>query len=100
MSLIKILQRSNYSEPSASLIGISTGENDDSAGGRSARGKAHPRQAISDNKVYKGLKKKKSTMHIRTAILYKKSFAVLLEESVGGSVGVLNVLTHTKFVSL
>ena len=76
------LQRSNYAEPSVSLVGINMDDNDEGGGGRSARGKAQARQTISDKKTYKGLKKKKANMNIRTAILYKKSFAALLEESV------------------
>ena len=62
-------------------MGVQVDDNDD-GGGRSARGKAQARQTISDKKTYKGLKKKKATMNVRTAILYKKSFAALLEESV------------------
>lgn len=40
------------------------------------------RQAISDKREIEGRKNKKSSMNVRTAVLYRKSFAVLLDESV------------------
>lgn len=70
-------QRSNYSEPSLGLAGA---EDEGEAGGsRATKGRA--RQALSDKRAAELGKKKKSTMNVRTAVLYKKSFAVLLEES-------------------
>lgn len=71
------LERSNYSEPSLGLAGA---EDEGEAGGsRATKGRA--RQALSDKRAAELGKKKKSTMNVRTAVLYKKSFAVLLEES-------------------
>ncbi|OSD06383.1 hypothetical protein PYCCODRAFT_1474549 [Trametes coccinea BRFM310] len=75
------LERSNYSEPAGTGGG---GEEDDEDGvapsGRTTKGRA--RQAtISDKRQWDGKKPKKSTMNVRTAILYKKNLAVLIEES-------------------
>ncbi|KAK7690613.1 hypothetical protein QCA50_005712 [Cerrena zonata] len=73
------LERSNYSEPSG-LLGLIGDEDEDTpVTGRTAKGRA--RQTISDKRAPEGGKKKKSTMNIRTAVLYKKSFAQLLDES-------------------
>ena len=77
-----ILQRSNYSEPST-LLGQAD-EDEEVGGGRATKGRA--RQPISDKRAAEEGRKKKSTMNIRTAVLYKKNFALLVEESV--SVGV------------
>ena len=74
------LQRSNYSEPSGLLGLIGDDDEDAPGGGRGAKGRA--RQAISDKRAPEGGKKKKSTMNIRTAVLYKKTFTQLLDESV------------------
>ncbi|KAI0749499.1 hypothetical protein C8Q80DRAFT_1162332 [Daedaleopsis nitida] len=80
------LERSNYSEPAG--VGAATGaggdlDDDDEGvapGGRSTKGRA--RQAtISDKRHWDGKKPKKSTMNVRTAILYKKNLSVLLDES-------------------
>lgn len=69
-------QRSNYAEPSASFLG-----EEDEEGGKSAKGRA--RQTISDKRhLNDGGKKKKSSMAIRTALLYRKNLATLIEESV------------------
>jgi zinc finger HIT domain-containing protein 1 len=55
---------------------------DDDEGGKTAKGRA--RQIISDKRTVDpvGGKKKKTTMNIRTAILYKKNLATIVEESV------------------
>lgn len=45
--------------------------------------KGRARQAISDKRLPEGAKKKKSSMNVRTAVLYKKTFTNLLDESVG-----------------
>lgn len=71
------VQRSNYSEPSAA---VGAEEDEENSSGRAGKGRA--RQAISDRRAAEAGKRKKSTMNVRTAVLYKKSFAVLLEESV------------------
>lgn len=70
------LERSNYSEPT---IVVGASEDAEETGGRTGKGRA--RQAISDKRAAELGKKKKSTMNVRTAVLYKKSFAQLLEES-------------------
>ncbi|KAJ3518889.1 hypothetical protein NM688_g9379 [Phlebia brevispora] len=72
------LERSNYSE-SSTAIGYGADDEEDAAGGRTTKGRA--RQTISDKRMASLGIKKKSTMNIRTAVLYKKSFAMLLEES-------------------
>lgn len=73
-------KRSNYVE-SAGIF-----EDDDegtTAGGRTAKSRAAARQIISDKKDWgDGSKKKKSTMNVRTALLYRKNLATLAEESV------------------
>ncbi|KAJ7758872.1 hypothetical protein DFH07DRAFT_741463 [Mycena maculata] len=68
------LERSNYSEPSAHV-----GEEDED--GKYTKGRA--RQLISEKHIVNipGVKKKKSTMNVRTALLYRKNFAALVEES-------------------
>ncbi|KAG6898202.1 hypothetical protein C0992_003314 [Termitomyces sp. T32_za158] len=74
------LERSNYSEPT-----LMAGE-DDEEGGKSAKGRA--RQTISDKRnlniagTSAAAKKKKSTMNVRTALLYRKNLATLIDESV------------------
>ncbi|KAH9856526.1 hypothetical protein C2E23DRAFT_721448 [Lenzites betulinus] len=76
------LERSNYSEPAGAGAGGEHQEDDDGVapGGRTAKGRA--RQAtISDKRHWDGKKPKKSTMNVRTAVLYKKSLAVLIEDS-------------------
>jgi len=77
-----VFQRSNYAEPSASLGGDDDDNDDDRSAIKSAKGRA--RQTISDkrNLSTPGAKKKKSTMNIRTAVLYRKNLATLIEESV------------------
>lgn len=71
--LTGILQRSNYTEPSTSFLS----QDDD---GKSAKGRA--RQTISDKRHVNEGKKKKSSMNIRTALLYRKNLATLIDESV------------------
>lgn len=54
---------------------------DDADGGKSA--KARARQTISDKRhLNNGNKKKKSSMNVRTALLYRKNLATLIDESV------------------
>ncbi|KAI0292108.1 hypothetical protein BC826DRAFT_1092161 [Russula brevipes] len=66
--------RSNYAEPSI-------GMDEDDQTGKSAKGRA--RQTVSDKRKLSGpsAKRKKANMNIRTAILYRKNFATLIEES-------------------
>jgi len=74
------LQRSNYVEP-----GLEVGE-DEEESSKSFKGRA--RQVISDKRNLNlsgnspAAKKKKSTMNVRTALLYRKNLATLIEESV------------------
>jgi hypothetical protein len=75
------LKRSNYAETN-----LLAGEDDDEGGTKSGKGRA--RQTISDKRNLNILgssaaaKKKKSTMSVRTALLYRKNLATLIEESV------------------
>jgi zinc finger HIT domain-containing protein 1 len=63
------------------------GEEEDDGGGKSAKGRA--RQTISDKRhLNDGSKKKKSSMNVRTALLYRKNLATLIDESVS-----CNILT-------
>ncbi|KLO13045.1 hypothetical protein SCHPADRAFT_915388 [Schizopora paradoxa] len=73
------LERSNYAEPSISLAGINIELDEESS--KTARSRA--RETISDKRAPQigGGKKKKSSMHVRTALLYRKNFNTLLEES-------------------
>ncbi|TDL25601.1 hypothetical protein BD410DRAFT_784628 [Rickenella mellea] len=67
------------------------GDDDDEGGGsKTAKGRA--RQTISDKRILDGGpgKKKKSSMHIRTALLYKKNLSTLIEES-----GIAHLPPHT-----
>jgi zinc finger HIT domain-containing protein 1 len=86
-------QRSNYAEPTTSYLGM---DEDDQAG-KSAKGRA--RQTVSDKRQLSGpgAKRKKANMNIRTAILYRKNFATLIEESVGVP---FNGSQDTLFISL
>lgn len=92
-------QRSNYSE--ANVASLSDDEGGESSGIKHGRA----RQTISDkrtNLVIPGTspaaRKKKSTMNIRTALLYKKNFATLIDESVSlmtyASTGVSLIVVH------
>ncbi|KAI0067390.1 hypothetical protein BV25DRAFT_1867864 [Artomyces pyxidatus] len=71
------LERSNYAEPSVSYLGLE----DDEDTGKSGKGRA--RQTISDKRILTGAgtKRRKSTMNIRTAILYRKNLTTLIDES-------------------
>ncbi|EIM91004.1 uncharacterized protein STEHIDRAFT_144464 [Stereum hirsutum FP-91666 SS1] len=74
------LERSNYTEPSSSSYpGLA--DDDDEPAAKSAKGRA--RQVISDKRLQAlpGPKRKKSTMNVRSAVLYPKSLATLIEQS-------------------
>ncbi|KAG2110973.1 uncharacterized protein F5147DRAFT_772234 [Suillus discolor] len=68
------LERSNYTEPS-----ITFDDNDEGA----ISGKNRVRQVVSDKRHLNdpNAKKKKSSMKVRTALLYRKNLATLIEES-------------------
>ena len=70
-------QRSNYAEPSAlSLMG-----GEEATGAGIAKGRA--RDTISDRKPGPGVSgKRKSTLNVRGALLYKKNLQQLIDESV------------------
>jgi zinc finger HIT domain-containing protein 1 len=76
------LERSNYAEP-AIFAGV--GEEDEEGGNKYSKGRG--RQTISDKRQLNILgnspaaRKKKSTMNVRTALLYRKNLATLIEES-------------------
>ncbi|KAF8624548.1 hypothetical protein AX15_005850 [Amanita polypyramis BW_CC] len=76
---IEELERSNYTEPT--LLPY----DEDEETGRNAKGRA--RQTISDKRHLNlqgnspAAKKKKSTMNVRTALLYRKSLATWIEEA-------------------
>ncbi|KAL0574238.1 hypothetical protein V5O48_007709 [Marasmius crinis-equi] len=76
------LERSNYSETTL----LNDGNEDDGVTSKYTKGRA--RQTISDKRNLNlpgnspAASKKKSTMNVRTALLYRKNFATLLEESV------------------
>ncbi|KAI1797319.1 hypothetical protein LXA43DRAFT_408904 [Ganoderma leucocontextum] len=82
------LERSNYSEPAGGGAGADGGQEDDdegaAPGGRTTKARAR-QTTISDKRQWEqaggSRRPKKSTMNVRTAILYKKNFTVLLEES-------------------
>ncbi|KAF7308494.1 HIT-type domain-containing protein [Mycena chlorophos] len=71
------LERSNYAEQSTNI-----GEEDE-GNGTVKHGKGRARMLISERHTFviPGSKKKKSTMNVRTALLYRKTFATLLEDS-------------------
>ncbi|EIW84220.1 hypothetical protein CONPUDRAFT_19286, partial [Coniophora puteana RWD-64-598 SS2] len=70
------LERSNYAEPSTSFIA----GDDDAEGSTNKRGRA--RETISDKRPLEpGAKRKKSSMNVRTAVLYRKNLATLIDES-------------------
>jgi hypothetical protein len=83
-------KRSNYAEPT-SFLGE---EGDEEGGGKSAKGRA--RQTISDKRNASGVKKKKSTMNVRTAILYRKNLSTLVEESASLSFPLFVLTTLTR----
>jgi zinc finger HIT domain-containing protein 1 len=77
--MLKFGKRSNYSEPSAPYAALGIDDDDEeAAGGRTSKSRA--RQTISDKRDWG--RKKKSTMNVRTAVLYKKNLTTLIEESV------------------
>ena len=78
-SFSDVTQRSNYAEPTGTTS-FAADDDEEAVGGRTTKGRA--RQTISDKRAAEHGRKKKSTMGIRTAVLYKKNFALLLEESV------------------
>jgi zinc finger HIT domain-containing protein 1 len=78
-------KRTNYAEPSISYFD----EEQEEEGGKYAKGKA--RQTISDKRNVLGGRKKKSSMNVRTALLYKKNLATLIEESVRAPVPFLSL---------
>ncbi|KAH9945299.1 uncharacterized protein BXZ73DRAFT_96285 [Epithele typhae] len=84
------LERSNYAEPTG-VPGAEGDEDDEEPGvgvhgGRTAKGRAR-RATISDKRQWErpGLAKakagRKTSMNVRTAVLYKKNLGVLVEES-------------------
>jgi hypothetical protein len=81
-------QRSNYSEAN---IAASVSDEEGGEGGPAKHGRA--RQTISDKRVNLVIPgsspaalRKKSTMSVRTALLYKKNLQTLIEESVSMSI--------------
>jgi len=76
-------QRSNYAEPSI-LAGV--GDEDEEVSNKYSKGRG--RQTISDKRHLNlagnspAAGKKKSTMNVRTALLYRKNLATLIDESV------------------
>jgi zinc finger HIT domain-containing protein 1 len=68
---------------------------EDDQAGKSAKGRA--RQTVSDKRQLSGpsAKRKKANMNIRTAILYRKNFATLIEESVCSPFAILARLFMT-----
>ncbi|EJD06773.1 uncharacterized protein FOMMEDRAFT_138604 [Fomitiporia mediterranea MF3/22] len=69
------LERTNYTEPTASLAGIGLGES-----AASARGRA--RETISDKRIIDGgARKKAQSKNVRDALVYRKNLATLIEES-------------------
>ncbi|KJA26369.1 hypothetical protein HYPSUDRAFT_36679 [Hypholoma sublateritium FD-334 SS-4] len=76
------LERSNYAEPTL-LAGV--GDEDEEGGAKYAKGRG--RQLISEKRNLNiagnspAARKKKSTMNVRTALLYRKNLATLIEES-------------------
>ena len=70
---------------------------EDDQTGKSAKGRA--RQTVSDKRQLSGpsTKRKKTNMNIRTAILYRKNFATLIEESVSGTYALFpGVLVYSR----
>ncbi|KII89747.1 hypothetical protein PLICRDRAFT_174584 [Plicaturopsis crispa FD-325 SS-3] len=77
------LERSNYAEPSTSFLGVDD-DDDEEGGGKTAKGRA--RQTVSDKRTGQ---RKKSTTNIRSALVYRKNLATLIEES-----GIANLPQH------
>jgi len=83
-----LFKRSNYSE-----INVASVSDDEEAEGGVKHGRA--RQTISDKRTNLKMPgnspaacRKKSNMNVRTALLYKKNFSTLMNESVGQMHGV------------
>jgi zinc finger HIT domain-containing protein 1 len=81
LSVTNINQRSNYVENAGALDDDQDGG---AVGGRTAKSRGAARQLISDKKDWGDTRKKKgkSTMNVRSALLYRKNFATLVDESV------------------
>lgn len=76
---MRILQRTNYTEPTVSLAGLAFDE--DNGSNTTARSRA--RETISDKRKVDGLVRKKTqTKNVRDALVYRKNLATLIEESV------------------
>jgi zinc finger HIT domain-containing protein 1 len=78
------VQRSNHTEAD-----IDPDQADGAAEGSGRRGRGTARQTLLSDKRPSVHPNKKSTMNIRTALLYKKNLATLLEESVSSNSGLL-----------
>jgi hypothetical protein len=80
LQLTSFFQRTNYAEPSISAF--AGAEDDEVLDGKYGKGRA--RQTISDKRRVVGgaAVKKKSSMNVRTALLYRKNLATLIDESV------------------
>jgi hypothetical protein len=95
LTSITYVKRSNYAE--ASLL---AGEDEEEGGSKKGRA----RQTISDKRnlnilgTSAGAKKKKSTMSVRTALLYRKNLATLIEESVRNVTYSLRATLSSLFV--
>ena len=72
------MQRSNHAE-----VDIDPDQADGTAEGSGRRGRGTARQTLISDKRPSVHPNKKSTMNIRSALLYKKNLATLIEESVG-----------------
>ena len=72
------MQRSNHAE-----VDIDPDQADGAAEGSGRRGRGTARQTLISDKRPSVHPNKKSTMNIRSALLYKKNLATLIEESVG-----------------
>ncbi|EAU85538.2 hypothetical protein CC1G_06439 [Coprinopsis cinerea okayama7 len=89
------LEKSNYTEPT---LLVPTVEDEEEAGYSKGRG----RQTISDKRKLNipgtspAATGKKSTMAVRTAVLYRKNFATLLEESVRWSPNFTKIFTEGR----
>jgi hypothetical protein len=75
------MQRSNYAEASGSQL---DGDEDEEGGGKATKGRA--RVPLSDKRLaaIDGGRKKKPTRDVRSAVLYRKNLATLIDESVCG----------------
>lgn len=87
------MQRSNYTE-----VDIDPGQADGTGEGSGRRGRGTARQTLISDKRPSVHLSKKSTMNIRTALLYKKNLATLIEESVSTINGFLwkRLISYSK----